>query len=404
VALMKVVNWKTNLVVIWISQLLSIAGFFFALPFGPYFIQELGVHDPAKIKFWVALFGAGPPLTLAIFSPIWGTLADRYGRRLMLLRANFGAMAVLGLMGTVQSVETLILLRFVQGVFTGTVVAAQAMVAANTPERSSGVALGSLSAAVYMGSMMGTFLGGMFAEYFGYRYAFFGSAILLLIAGILVFFGAKENFVGPKFRQSKNKDQKTKKISGLKHIWPILLLMSAMGFTRQFDTSFFPLLIQNILGTMQGAAFWTGTVSAVAAAAGFLAGIVFGRLADHFSPPEIAKFSAIFAGLFLVFHWSAQTFLVLSIARFGMTFCAGGLDPLFQIWLAKETPPEKRGTVFGWGATARSIGWFLAPITSGMVASGFGIRTIYIVEAFLFIGFLPLISWVVKALSAGSDQ
>ncbi len=399
-----VVNWKTNLIVIWISQLLSIAGFFFALPFGPYFIQELGIHDPDKLKFWVALFGAGPPLSLAIFSPIWGALADRYGRRLMLLRANLGGMIILCLMGTVQSVEALIALRLVQGVFTGTVVAAQAMVAAYTPERRSGVALGSLSAAVYMGSMTGTFVGGMFAEYFGYRYAFFASGFLLFVAGLLVFFGAKEEFTRPKYVQPKTEGQQTRTFSDFRHVWPILVLLIAMGLGRQFDTSFFPLLIQHILGTIQGAAFWTGTISAVAAAAGFLAGIVFGRLADHFSPPKIAKFSAIFAGLFLIFHWGAQGFVILSIARFGMTFCAGGLDPLFQIWLAKETPPEKRGTVFGWSATARSMGWFLAPILSGLVASGFGIRSIYIVEAFLFVGFLPLISWVTKALSADNHQ
>ncbi len=398
------VNWKTNLVVIWISQMLSIAGFFFALPFGPYFIQELGVHDPDGIKFWVALFGAGPPLSLAVFSPIWGILADRYGRRLMLLRANFGGMIILCLMGTVQSVEMLILLRLAQGVFAGTVVAAQAMVAAYTPERSSGVALGSLSAAVYMGSMAGTFLGGLFAEYFGYRYAFFASGILLFVAGLLVFFGAKEDFVRPKSVQPEHTERQTKAFSGLLHVWPILVLLAAMGFTRQFDTSFFPLLIQHILGTMQGAAFWTGTVSAIAAAAGFLSGIAFGRLADHFNPPKIAKLSAVFAGLFLIFHWQAQNFLILSIARFGMTFCAGGLDPLFQIWLAKETPPEKRGTVFGWAATARSVGWFLAPIISGLVASGFGIRSIYVVEAFLFVGFLPLISWVVKELSTDNHR
>ena len=188
------------------------------------------------------------------------------------------------------------------------------------------------------------------------------------------------------------------------HVWPILVLLAAMGFARQFDTSFFPLLIQHILGTMQGAAFWTGTVSAIAAAAGFLAGIVFGRLADHFSPPQIAKFSAIFAGLFLCFHWLAQDFLFLSIARFGLTFCAGGLEPLFQVWLAKETPPEKRGTVFGWAATARSIGWFLAPIMSGLVASGFGIRSIYIAEALLFIGLIPLISWVTRELTADNQR
>jgi DHA1 family multidrug resistance protein-like MFS transporter len=374
------------------------------LPFGPYYIQELGVHDPVKIKFWVALFGAGPPLSLAIFSPIWGTLADRYGRRLMLLRANFGGVIILCLMGTVQSVEALIALRLVQGVFTGTVIAAQAMVAAYTPDRQSGVALGSLSAAVYMGSMTGTFVGGMFAEYFGYRYAFFGSGILLLVAGLLVLLGAKEDFIRRRSVQPKEEKRQISAFTDLKPVWPILVLLAAMGFARQFDTSFFPLLVQHILGTIQGAAFWTGTISAVAGAAGFLAGIVFGRLADHFSPPKIAKFAAIFAGLFLAFHWWAQTFLFLSFARFGMTFCAGGLDPLFQIWLAKETPPEKRGTIFGWAATARSLGWFLAPIMSGLVASGFGIRSIYVVEALLFAGFLPLISWVAKVLTADNHQ
>jgi DHA1 family multidrug resistance protein-like MFS transporter len=244
----------------------------------------------------------------------------------------------------------------------------------------------------------------MFAEYFGYRYAFFGSGFLLIVAGLLVFFGAKEEFIRPTHVQPKTGGQQPRTFSDIRHVWPILVLLAAMGFGRQFDTSFFPLLIQHILGTIQGAAFWTGTISAATAAAGFLAGIVFGRLADHFSPPKLAKFSAIFAGFFLIFHWQAQDFVILSIARFGMTFCAGGMDPLFQIWLTKETPPEKRGTVFGWAATARSMGWFLAPIMSGMVASGLGIRSIYIVEALLFVGFLPLISWVTKTLSADKHQ
>lgn len=76
---MSPVNWKTNFAVIWFSQLLSIAGFPFALPFGPYYIQELRVHDPSRIEFWVAFFGAAPPLSLSIFSPFWGMLADRFG-------------------------------------------------------------------------------------------------------------------------------------------------------------------------------------------------------------------------------------------------------------------------------------------------------------------------------------
>lgn len=397
---MKSVNWKTNFAVIWVSQLLSLAGFFFALPFGPYYIQDLGVHDPAQIRFWVALFGAGPPLTLAIFSPIWGILADRFGRRPMLLRANFGAAVILCAMSLVPNVETLIILRLLQGALSGTIVAAQAMVAAYTPARRSGTALGSLSAAVYSGGMAGTFLGGMFAEYFGYRLVFLASAILLLISGLLILLGTRENFIRPPSEQVAFGAALKKPFYALRHVWPILILVAAMGFTRQFETTFFPLLIQNMLGSLQGAAFWTGTLSAIGSAAGFLAGIVFGRLADHFPPPRIAQFSAVGAGLFMFFHGLAATFLFISFARFGMVFCAGGLDPLFQTWLAKETPPEKRGAVFGWSATARSAGWFLAPLMSGLVAEGFGIRAIYFVGVFLYTGLLPLISWVGKQLAA----
>jgi MFS transporter, DHA1 family, multidrug resistance protein len=398
--IMKSINWKTNFAVIWISQLLSLAGFFFALPFGPYYIQELGVHDPAQIKFWVAMFGAGPPLTLAVFSPIWGILADRFGRRPMLLRANFGAAVILCAMSLVPNVQTLIILRLLQGALSGTMVAAQAMVAAYTPARRSGMALGSLSAAVYSGGMAGTFLGGMFAEYFGYRLVFLASAVLLLASGLLIFLGTRENFVRPPAEQAVSGMALKKLFSALRHVWPILILVAAMGFARQFETSFFPLLIQNMLGSLEGAAFWTGALSAVGSAAGFLAGIVFGRLADHFRPPRIAQISALVAGLFMFFHGLAPTFLFIAFARFGMTFCAGGLDPLFQTWLAKETPPEKRGAVFGWSATARSTGWFLAPLMSGLVAEGYGIRAIYFVGVFLYVGLLPLIAWVGKQLAA----
>jgi DHA1 family multidrug resistance protein-like MFS transporter len=396
---MSSINWKTNLAVIWVSQLFSIAGFFFALPFGPYYIQDLGVHDPARIKFWVALFGAAPPLSLAIFSPLWGMLADRYGRRLMLLRANFGAAVVLGAMSMVHSVEALILLRLLQGALSGTMIAAQAMVAAYTPERHSGMALGSLSAAVYSGSMTGTFLGGMLAEYFGYRPVFLASAILLLSAGLLIFWGAREDFRRP---QTGPPEKGKKAFADLRHVWPILLLLGAMSFARQFETSFFPLLVQQMLGTLQGAALRTGALSAIAAVAGFLAGIVFGRLADLFRPSIIAQFAVVCAGLFMIFHGMAQTFLFVGAARFAMTFCAGGLDPLFQSWLARETPPEKRGAVFGWSATARSAGWFIAPLLSGLVAAGYGIRAIYFVGAFLYLLLLPLISWVGKHLAANT--
>src|ERR1035437_4579735 len=127
------IEWKRNLVMVGLSQFLSMMGFAFAMPFAPYYIQQLGITEPNELKMWVALFTAAAPLTLAVASPIWGALGDRYGRRIMLLRANFGGMVVLGLIGLVPNVQMLVMLRLLQGVLTGTVNAAQTFVSVQSP-------------------------------------------------------------------------------------------------------------------------------------------------------------------------------------------------------------------------------------------------------------------------------
>ena len=393
------VNWKHNLAVVWASQFLSFMGFFFAMPFAPFYIQDLGVNDPVHLKMWVALFGAAAPLSLAIFSPIWGALADRYGRRVMLLRANFGAALVLALMGMVHSVEALVTLRLFQGLLSGTVTAAQAMVLSSTPSNRNGTALGALSAAVYSGSMVGTFAGGLFAEHFGYRQAFWASSLLLLAAGLLVLFGSREEFVRPA-ASAKEPPLPAARLA-LGGAVPLLLLIVAMAFCRQFDNALFPLLVQEINGGIDGAAFWTGTISAVASVAGFLSAPVFGWLADRFSPVGIGRVSIIGAGLFMIPQGLASGFASLFQARFAMAFCGGGIEPVLQTWLARVTAAERRGAVFGWAATARSIGWVAAPLISGLVASGFGLRAIYFVSAGLYLALLILMGRVAARLARG---
>lgn len=393
------VNWKQNFAVIWLSQFISIMGFNFALPFAPYFIQELGVTDPVRLKMWVAVFAASTPLTLAVFSPIWGMLADRYGRRVMLLRANFAGAIVLALMGTVRSVELLILLRLMQGVFTGTMTAAQTMVSVSTPSHRSGFALGALTAAMYSGAMVGAFVGGVFADWFGFRGTFFAGGLLLLASGLLVTFGTTENFVRHIPEIEDERSPVRAHWADLGPALPILILIVAMAGARQFDQAMLPLLVQDIHGSIQGVSIWTGSLSAFCGIAGLLAAPLLGRLADRVPPPKIGKMSALGAGLLMLPQGLAHSFLLLFGCRFGMVFCAGGLDPVFQIWLSRVTPEHKRGVVFGWAATARSMGWVVAPLVSGVVASALGIRSVFFIGSLLFFGLVPLISVVVKRLA-----
>jgi MFS family permease len=185
---------------------------------------------------------------------------------------------------------------------------------------------------------------------------------------------------------------------------PILLLLAVMAGVRQFDAPLLGLLVQDIHGSLDGAAARTGGLAAVGGIAGMLAGFALGRLADHVHPPTIGKLSAVGAGLPMVPQGLAQGFGLLFGARFGMVFFAGGLDPVFQVWLAKVTPAEQRGATFGWACTAKSIGWIVAPLGSGMVASGFGVRSVYFVGAVLFLLLVPLIDFAVRRIDGGAER
>jgi len=386
-----VISWKQNFAAIWLAQFLSIMGFTFCLPFAPYYLQELGITDPVKLKLWVALFAAATPAGLAIFSPIWGAMADRFGRRPMMLRANVAGAVVLTLMGHVHSALMLVGLRLLQGMVTGTLTAAQTMVASLAPADRSGLALGTLSAAMFSGSMAGASLGGLFASHFGYARTFQAAGGILLLSSLIILLATEEQFERPAPAPGEDARWIRFRMPRLGHAWPLLFLILTMATARQFDMAFLPLLTQEIHGGLEGVSVWTGGLFAVGGLAGLLAGITLGRLADRASPQRIGMLSSAAAGAAMLVQGLSYTFALLFPARFAVMFAAGGLDPVLQSWLARITPPQRRGFVFGWAATARSAGWILAPLLSGVIASAFGLRAIFLAGALLFLALIFLI-------------
>ena len=396
-------NWKRNLVFAWLSQFLATVGFCFSTPFIPFYIKSLGVDDPATLNMWVALFTASGYFAFCIFAPIWGFLSDIYGRRIMMLRANFVCALLMVLMAFVPSPSWLVFVRFLVGIFSGTVTASQILVSANTPHSHRGFALGTMSSAVYSGMMGGTCLGGMIVDNFGYRNAFFSSGIILVIAGLLVLFGVREEF-------NKNSSLKEKlrvlqfKLPNFGIVWLILLLVFLMGFVGRFTNPYLPILVEQINGPLK-AATWTGFIASLSAVAGIISGSFLGWLADRTSVPKIAMWSALLAGLLLIPQGLAKTLTVLSVARFGMVFFAGGLDPIFQIWLSKSTPDNKRGLFLGWASSAKSFGWFLCSLTSGAVAMSLGVRWVFLCAAIMFVLMIPVIKiTMLKFQPKGSEN
>ena len=179
--------WKRNLAFIWIGVFVGLLGANFVFPFIPFYIKELGVSDKSQIAYYTGLSGSVTGLSLTLTAPLWGGLADRYGRRPMFIRALVGAGILIAFMGIAQAVWQLILLRFLMGAFAGTMGAAAALVAATTPRERVGYALGTLQTGLFTANMLGPVIGGIVAANLGIRESFIFCAALYLIAAGLVF-------------------------------------------------------------------------------------------------------------------------------------------------------------------------------------------------------------------------
>ncbi|MFW5684083.1 MAG: MFS transporter, partial [Spirochaetota bacterium] len=133
--------WRRNLAFAWVAQILSLSGFGFAFPFIPFYIQELGVTDAEELRLWTGVLASAPALSMAVMAPIWGSIADRAGKKIMMLRAMLFGAIILASLSLSQSVTTVLVLRIAQGLFTGTMTAAAALVASGTPREKMSYAL-----------------------------------------------------------------------------------------------------------------------------------------------------------------------------------------------------------------------------------------------------------------------
>lgn len=386
---------------VWASQFLSIMGFAFALPFAAFFMQEeLGVVRQAELNMWVGLFSASAAGTMAIAAPFWGMLADRHGKRIMLVRANFAGAAALSLMGTVESPGALIALRLLQGALTGTMTAAQTYLAGSTPVDRRGLAMGGLSAAVFSGSMAGAFAGGWIAHWLGYRAAFFCSGLLLLAAGVLVLALSRDRPVRPPPRGSPLQTGSPSRNPLSAKLWSVLAMIGAIAFVRQSDMAFLPLLVQDVHGSMDQVSVWSGSLYACGSVAGLLAGLSAGWLSDHVKPLRLVVFAALLAALFCGSQMAVHSFAVLFPVRFFAVLFGGTLEPVLNAWLAKHIPVERQGLAFGLASTLRSAGWALGPIVAGAIAA-VNLRAVFGAVA---LGHLGLAVLFTLALRAGLEN
>ena len=163
------------------------------MPFMALFVEELGVKGDL-VKLYAGLAVSISALASALFAPVWGRLADRYGRKPMMIRASLVMTFTMGGLAFVTDVYGLLFLRLLNGMFAGYVPNANALIASQAPKNESGSALGTLATGVIAGSLIGPLMGGMLAEFLGIRNVFLLVGTLLLLVMLLTTFFIQEDF------------------------------------------------------------------------------------------------------------------------------------------------------------------------------------------------------------------
>jgi DHA1 family multidrug resistance protein-like MFS transporter len=394
-------QWKKNLYTAWITQIFSITGFGFVLPFLPYYIQELGVNDPDELRYWVGLISSAPSLFLGAMAPVWGFLADRLGRKLMMMRAMLGGSVLIVFMGVAQSAQMVFVFRAIQGLFAGTITASATLVAAGTPTKRLSYALGFLSSSTFIGMSMGPLVGGLLAEFIGFRLTFFAGAAIILVGFFLVLIFIQDV-------QSESPKPKDGKSQGVERQRPfifniirqpflfIFLMVFLMRFCRMLPMPFLPVYVQELRGTIKGASAITGLISSGIGAATALAGFTLARLGDRYNKRVLlGLFLAISATITLPIFFvggllAASLFLILG------AFFFGGIEPTLQSYMSSQTPPGSRGMIFGVWTLLGSLGWFFSPITGSAIAVALSTKHIFLFYSiFQFLSVLLILGFQV---------
>lgn len=384
-------SWQRNLAVVWLSQFISMASFSSAYTFMPFFFRQLGVTGDEELSHYVALFSVASNLTFCIFAPIWGMVADVYGRRMMLIRANFGGALLMPLLAVITSPDLIIVHRLFLGALTGTVSAAQTLIISTTPKEHRSFALGAIASALFGGMMAGQFLGGGLVQRFGFNWTFAGSGVLLFVSGMLVLIWGRENFTRTETLRERVRSIRWR-IPRFGVIWYLMVLFICLGLAREFDNPFLPQLVMEIMDHSPDALSWSGWISGFCSLAGIVSGLLLGFLAGRLPFIRVLVAAIVIAAVLRIVQSMSHHVAGLLVERSLMILAIGGVEPLFQAWLAGATPEREHGSYFGWAACAKAVGWISGAYLGGIVAGWFGtVRYVFFGSGLLFLLLVPLI-------------
>ncbi|MBZ9705433.1 MFS transporter [Mesorhizobium sp. ESP7-2] len=374
------IHWRRNLAVCFAGSFSTLIAMTLLLPFLPLYVEQLGAQGHAAIVQWSGIAYGATFFAAAMVAPLWGRLGDRYGRKVMLVRASFGMAICMSLTGMVETVWQLVLLRLLIGFAGGYSSGSTILVAMQTPKERSGWALGVLSAGITAGSLVGPLLGGVLPPVIGIRATFLLSGGVIFLAFLATTFLIKEN---PRPRAAKAAPAAKPK-SGWSQIpdkRPVVAMLTT-GMLLAFATmSIEPIIavyVQQLIEDQSRVTLVAGVVMSAAALGTILSASWLGKLADRIGHWNVVVGALAISALLLIPQAFVTSSWQLIGLRFLMGLALGGLLPCITSVIRHNIPDGVGGNVLGLAISAQYVGQVAGPLAGGFVGGHFGMPAVFL--------------------------
>jgi DHA1 family multidrug resistance protein-like MFS transporter len=374
--------WQRNLAVCCFGSFTTLVSLSMLLPFLPFYVQQLGAPSPAAVIQWSGVAFSATFVGTAVTAPIWGRLADRYGRKPMLIRAAIGMAVVMSLIGLAHTVIELVALRLIAGLVGGYASAAIVMIGTQTPAERSGWALGVLSTGALAGNLVGPLVGGFLSTWLGIRGTFFAGGGLIAVTALLTILVVREDF---RRTAEVNKPPRRAMPAGrTAHRMAIATLLVTATMVLLANMSIEPIITVYVaqLGVPhERLAEIAGIVMACSAFGSMLTSARLGALADRVGAWKVIIACLCLTGLLMIPQAFVTDWLGLAALRALMGMSIAGLLPSIAKLVRQLVDERDLGTMLGYLQSAQFTGQVVGPLLGGQIGVAFGFGDVFFATA-----------------------
>ena len=369
-AALSALYWRRNLWVCFFGSFTTIVALTLLLPFLPLYVQQLGLTDPAAIVQWSGVAFGATFFSAALVAPFWGHLADRYGRKLMLLRASLGMAVAMSMMGLAGNVWQLVALRLFAGLLGGYASAAVVLVATQTPKDRSGWALGMLASGVMAGNLVGPLIGGLLPSLIGIRDTFFGAGAAIFLAFLATAALVREDRPPPRERAAVGSNW-----SAIPDKRPVVAMLLTGMLLMVANLSIEPIIsvyVSQLVQHPDQVTSTSGLVMAATALGSILSASRLGKLADRVGHWRVVTASLLLAGVLILPQALVTASWQLIALRFLAGLSIGGLLPCIAAVIRHNVPEKITGAALGYSVSAQFAGQVVGPLSGGFIGGTLG--------------------------------